>query len=192
MKNRGLSNGALESLITALDRSATGPSADLCCRGVKEALVSAVNGGSGNLDPGFLTPTPDGYARRLLHLDPARRYSVLVMVWGPGQGTPIHDHEGRWCVECVCLGRIKVTSYRIEDGDGSDRYRFSVDEEIVAGVGEAGALIPPFEHHVIENPYEDTAATIHVYRGEMRFCSTFEPTGDGTYRRRVKRLEYTT
>jgi predicted metal-dependent enzyme (double-stranded beta helix superfamily) len=28
-------------------------------------------------------------------------FSVIAMTWGPGQGTPIHDHAGMWCVE-VC------------------------------------------------------------------------------------------
>src|SRR5215813_6433322 len=51
----------------------------------------------------FLVPSPSRYARRLLHKDPADRFSVVVMVWDRGQGTPIHDHCGMWCVECVVL-----------------------------------------------------------------------------------------
>ena len=52
------------------------------------------------------------YARRLLHRDPAGRYTAIVMTWGPGQGTAVHDHGGLWCVEGVVDGEIAVTQYR--------------------------------------------------------------------------------
>src|SRR5882672_7704117 len=55
----------------------------------------------------FLVPSSPRYARRLLYKDPAERFSAVVMVWDRGQGTPIHDHCGMWCVECVVLGRIR-------------------------------------------------------------------------------------
>jgi len=60
-----------------------------------------------------------------------------------------------------------------------------------AGPGEAGALIPPFEYHVIANPAEQSAITIHVYGGEMTHCHIFEPMTDGTYLRKYKELAYT-
>lgn len=37
-------------------------------------------------------PHPDRYCQYLLHCDPLERFSVVSFVWGPGQGTPIHDH----------------------------------------------------------------------------------------------------
>src|SRR5690606_32955581 len=40
----------------------------------------------------------DHYARREVYRSPDLGYSVIAMTWGPGQGTPIHDHCGRWCV----------------------------------------------------------------------------------------------
>jgi hypothetical protein len=47
-------------------------------------------------------PVADHYARRELYRSPAHGYSVVAMTWGPGQGTPLHDHSGLWCVEGVC------------------------------------------------------------------------------------------
>ena len=37
------------------------------------------------------------------------------MTWGPGQGTPLHDHAGMWCVEGVLEGRIEVARYDLLD-----------------------------------------------------------------------------
>jgi predicted metal-dependent enzyme (double-stranded beta helix superfamily) len=114
------------------------------------------------------------------------------MVWAPGQGTPLHDHAGSWCVECVYQGRIRVTSYDLaNETDG--RAQFKETDVVEAGVGGAGALIPPFEYHTIENPYDETAVTVHVYQGELTWCHAFHPTDDaGWFRRERRELVYNT
>src|SRR5262245_59259255 len=43
------------------------------------------------------TAAGGAYARHLLYGDPQGRYEVVVMAWGPGQQTPVHDHSGIWC-----------------------------------------------------------------------------------------------
>jgi predicted metal-dependent enzyme (double-stranded beta helix superfamily) len=113
------------------------------------------------------------------------------MVWGKGQGTPLHDHAGIWCVECVYSGRITVTSYAVRGGDAETGVvQFEKQTQIVAGPGEAGALIPPFEYHVIANADPTPAVTIHVYGGEMTHCHVFSPV-DGGHRREYRELTYT-
>ena len=60
-----------------------------------------------------------------------------------------------------------------------------------ATAGSAGALIPPFEHHVLANALPDRPSlTLHVYGGEMEHCDIFEPASDGLYHRRTKSLSY--
>ena len=66
------------------------------------------------LDDDSGSPRPDCYARRLLYQDPANRYTAVVMTWGPGQGTPVHDHGGLWCVEGVVEGEMAVTQYDVQ------------------------------------------------------------------------------
>ena len=74
------------------------------------------------------------YARRLLHRDPEGRYSAIVMTWGPGQGTAVHDHGGLWCVEGVVDGEIAVTQYLVQqDTDGY--YRVTPIGSLLAGTG---------------------------------------------------------
>jgi predicted metal-dependent enzyme (double-stranded beta helix superfamily) len=141
------------------------------------------------LDSRWLEPAKSGYARRLLYQDPDGRYEVRVMVWNRGQGTPLHDHAGLWCVECVYRGRIRVVSFSMEGEDAqSGLFQFQKEREILAGVGDAGALIPPFEYHTISNPTEEPAVTIHVYGGGMNWCHVFEPEKAG-YRRIKKELQ---
>ena len=161
------------------------------CEGVKQALKSAIRRGATFLTEEMITPAPDAYARRLLHKDPAGRYSIVVMVWGADQGTPVHDHDGRWCVECVYQGNIFVTSYSRVSGEDDALWEFERETETPAGIGAAGALIPPFEYHKIENHHPETAVTIHVYEGEMEECRMFHPMDDGRWRPETKPLRYT-
>jgi predicted metal-dependent enzyme (double-stranded beta helix superfamily) len=182
----------LADLIHRLDTAVAVPDDAGRWRRVKAVLEDVVHRGKPMLGERFLVPTPERYARRLLHRDPDGRYTVLAMVWDKGQGTPLHDHAGRWCVECVYQGRIRVTSYSVRGGDPErDLVEFHQESVVLAGIGEAGALIPPFEYHRIQNPDETPAVTIHVYDGEMTYCHVFEPAGDARYERRYRELHYT-
>jgi 3-mercaptopropionate dioxygenase len=180
----------IASFIADLDRAvgADGDRGRITCA-VKEVLKEDVRILEA-LPPRFLVPSSDRYARRLLHKDPASRFSVVVMVWDAGQGTPIHDHCGMWCVECVVLGRIRVSQYDMVPFTRGPLVEFREAGQITAGIGEAGALIPPFDYHKIENVYDSKAATIHVYGGEMTSCTAFYPDS-GRYRYEYCDLSYT-
>lgn len=130
------------------------------------------------------------YARRLLHHNPDLDYTAVVMTWGPGQGTCLHDHAGMWCVECVVEGELSVTQYDLEEQAG-ERFRFARAQQTPAGVGDAGCLIPPYEYHVLANARDDRkAVTLHVYGGEMDHCNIFEPADDDWWTRQPRSLSY--
>jgi len=174
----------LLALIGELDRAVEDCNCQrTTCDSVKESLERYIGPDSPFLDASFLQSHSDHYARRLLHRDPDGRYSVIIMVWGTDQGTAIHDHGGLWCVECVYRGRIRVHSYDIEDGPTAETHNFRKDSTVIAGCGEAGALIPPFDYHIIENPFDEPAVTVHVYGGEMSWCHCYEPAAEGGYER---------
>ncbi len=140
----------------------------------------------------FLQARAEGYARRLLFLDQQRRFSVLAMTWGPGQGTPLHDHDGRWGVECVIAGEMEAESFnRVEEApDG--RLRFESHGVERGRRGASGVLVPPLEYHLMRNPSAAApAVTIHVYAGELTRCRVFHPLGSGWYRPEPKPLTCT-
>jgi predicted metal-dependent enzyme (double-stranded beta helix superfamily) len=156
---------------------------------VKQILEDGLRKGL-SLPASFHVSLPDTYARRLLHRDPDGRYTVVVMTWGPGQKTALHDHAGIWCVECVVDGEMEITQYDLESGEG-DTFRFTEQKRVSAGRGSAGCLIPPFEYHTLANASAvKSSITLHVYGGEMDHCHVFEPAGDGSYRRVTRALSY--
>lgn len=136
---------------------------------------------------------PEGYSRRLLYKDSELGFTALVMTWGPGQKTALHDHSGIWCVEGVLEGEMAVQRFEMLEEPAPGVFHFESREVLGATAGSAGALIPPLEHHILSNPGGDRIAlTLHVYGGEMDHCTIFEPVDEqaGLYRAKVKSLCY--
>lgn len=181
----------LADLIARLDRSVDAGAAGAVTAAVKADLEHVLGTRALVLPAPLTQPRPDAYARRLLHRDPAGRYSAIVMTWGPGQGTAVHDHGGLWCVEGVVDGEIAVTQYRVEpDADGF--FRVTPIGALLAGTGSAGCLIPPTDHHVLANARPAAASiTLHVYGGDLDDCKVFVPaTPDGRYAETMKSLSF--
>jgi len=156
---------------------------------VKRALQESLRCGALELPERFHEARSDTYARRLLHRDPEGRYTMVVMTWGPGQRTALHDHAGIWCVECVVDGHMEVAQYDLlDEHDGT--FRFAERSRVDAGRGSAGCLIPPFEYHTLANVSDASSVTLHVYGGEMDHCHVFEPQAGGTWKRVRKDLAY--
>lgn len=130
----------------------------------------------------------DHYLRREIYTSDKHGYNVVAMTWGPGQGTPVHDHSGLWCVEGVWNGQLEITQYDLRERT-DDRCRFTAVGTLQAGAGSAGSLIPPHEYHSIRNPSDDAVAvSLHIYKRAMTCCSVFVPLGEEWYRRDMKSL----
>ena len=174
-----------------LDEATTSGDPNHRCHKVKNVLEHICEAGEDFIDERFLQPAPERYARRLVHRDPAGRYTLLAMVWGVGQGTPLHDHAGMWCCECVYRGTIRVVSYDLHNDEEDELLQFTPEREMMAGIGTAGALIPPFDYHTIENALPDRpTVTLHVYGGELTWCHAFERV-EGGFQKVRKELAYT-
>ena len=175
-------------LIAAFDAAVRLGDEDAVTHALRHALVSLFADRELVLPRSLLQPIADHYARRELYLSPDLGYSVIAMTWGPGQGTPIHDHSGMWCVEGVWEGFLEVTPYELLE-TRDDQYRFESRGTMNAGPGSAGSLIPPHEYHTIRNSSDDAiAVSLHIYRGAMNACSVFQPTDAGWYARDERKL----
>ena len=180
----------VQHLIDRLDASVGLGEVHAVTSHVKTALCDLIRANNLEIPERFMRPRQDHYARRLLFRNDVLGYTAVVMTWGPGQTTCLHDHAGMWCVEGVVAGQMNVTRFDLVETVG-DRFRFTRVEEVKAGVGSSGALIPPYEYHVLGNALPDeTSVTLHIYGGEMSHCSIFEPRADGLWARSLKTLDY--
>jgi len=175
------------ALIDMVDRAVELDDVDQITEALRSGLCTLISSRGVSLPSEFRQCCGDHYARRLVHRDERRGYSIVAMTWGPGQATPLHDHAGMWCVEGVWDGSIAVTQYELtgrEDG----RFRFEKRNSYQAGFGSAGCLIPPHEYHVIANAGDAPAISIHIYGGDMERCNVFEPAGGEWYAQRERSL----
>lgn len=178
-------------MIEQLNAGVEGDCAETITDRLRGILCELINDDRIHLPECVFACAGDHYARRELHRDPERGYSVLAMTWPPGQGTPVHDHDGRWCVEAVWQGRIEVVQYELLETRG-EHFHLEPRTTMTTGVGSAGSLIPPHEYHTIENPGSNrNAVTVHIYSGEMTECCVFSPeNGDAGWYRRERRQLY--
>ena len=168
-----------DKFIQAIDTAIAAGDQHAVTAAVRNALCRLIKDRDVRLPDCVHDPIVDHYARRELYRSPEHGYSVVAMTWGPGQGTPLHDHSGLWCVEGVWDGELEITQYELLERDG-ERFRFRAAGGIHAGPGSAGSLIPPHEYHTIRNASADAVAiSLHIYKAEMACCAKFIPERPG-------------
>lgn len=172
-----------DKFIRALDEAVSRGDEHAVTAALRDALCRAIRDPEVRLPDCVHAPLDDHYARREIYRSPRLGYSVVAMTWGPGQGTPVHDHCGLWCVEGVWDGELEITQYELRERDG-DRFRFRAAGGMQAGLGSAGSLIPPHEYHTIRNTSErDVAVSLHIYQAPMQACTMFVPQAGGWFTR---------
>ncbi|GAA3919241.1 hypothetical protein GCM10022229_11040 [Luteimonas lutimaris] len=164
-----------DKLIAAVDAAIAQGDEHAVTAALRNSMCALIRDREVQLPDSVFEPIDDHYARRELYRSPEHGYSVVAMTWAPGQGTPIHDHCGLWCVEGVWDGELEITQYELLESDG-ERFRFRAAGGMHAGPGSAGSLIPPHEYHTITNASGDTVAiSLHIYKAAMECCSKFQP-----------------
>ena len=172
-----------DKLVSALDEAVTSGDEHAITSALRNTLCALIRDPDVHLPDCVFEPIQDHYARREIYRSPQLGYSVVAMTWGPGQGTPIHDHSGLWCVEGVWDGQLEITQFELLERDG-DRFRFRAAGGMQAGPGSAGSLIPPHEYHTIGNASPDhVAVSLHIYKAPMECCSKFQPQAGEWYLR---------
>jgi predicted metal-dependent enzyme (double-stranded beta helix superfamily) len=131
-----------------------------------DRVVAGLRGrlpGPGLLSPGQLAGDPGGYQTHLVHAEPDGSFSIVIMVWLPGQRTPVHDHVA-WCVSAVLQGTEYEEVFRLVPGGRAGR---GDHLETVARnanpVGTVSGFAPPGDIHQVTNIGDAVAVSMHVY-----------------------------
>jgi predicted metal-dependent enzyme (double-stranded beta helix superfamily) len=116
--------------------------------------------------------SPDRAAGHTLHVEPDGAFSVVAVVWRPGQVTPIHDHT-TWCVFGVLQG---IEHEDVFDAD------LNLCGQSDNRVGDVSGFAPPGDIHRVHNTGDEVAISIHIYGTDVtRIGSSvrryYEPVG---------------
>ncbi|MGY1455688.1 cysteine dioxygenase [Streptomyces sp. SS8] len=124
-------------------------------------------GAPGLLTPGQCEGDPERYRQHLLHAEADGSFSLVALVWLPGQRTSVHDHVS-WCVTGVHRGEEHERRYRLLPADSPDgRARLIATEDVVNPQGSVSGFAPPGDIHRVWNGGSDKAVSIHVYGADV-------------------------
>ncbi|MFG2073879.1 Cysteine dioxygenase type I [Nonomuraea maritima] len=113
--------------------------------------------------PDLLTPaeregSPDRYVTHILHAEDD--FSVVAVVWRPGQGTPIHDHVS-WCTFGIISGIEHETLYR---DMGDHLVEIGRADNLP---GEVSGFAPPGDIHKVLNTSSELGVSLHIYGADV-------------------------
>ncbi|MGE5129805.1 MAG: hypothetical protein ACM3IK_09240 [Sphingomonadaceae bacterium] len=140
-------------------------------------MLDLINQAATFLEPQHFRSDPGGYARNLVYQAPDASLSLYLLVWLPGQWTPIHDH-GSWGVVGVVEGVLEERSYvRLSPDRDSDR-----DIELARGgtvlltQGAVTSFVPNPDHiHVTGVPADrKRAVSLHLYGRTMSSFNVYD------------------
>jgi predicted metal-dependent enzyme (double-stranded beta helix superfamily) len=153
---------ALDELVAAVRRAVSRhagwrETADLVAEELRQHLPS----------PDLLTAEqragdPQTYRSHLLHVEPDGTFSVVAIVWRPGQMTRIHDHV-TWCVFGVIEG-VEYEELFILDEDNGRLVKAGANANTT---GEVSGFAPPGDIHRVHNVGDRTAISLHIYGTDL-------------------------
>jgi predicted metal-dependent enzyme (double-stranded beta helix superfamily) len=113
------------------------------------------------------TGDPESYRSEVLHVEPDGSFSIVALVWLPGQVTPIHDHV-TWCVFGVIEGIEWEELFELDEQQAclvEAGYRLN-------RTGEVSGFAPPGDIHRVRNAGDLTATSIHIYGTDVTRIGT--------------------
>lgn len=110
----------------------------------------------------FARPDAEKYQSYALYIDPHARYSVSSFVWGPGQGTPVHNHTV-WGLVGVLRGAERCEEFPAPDSVASVAMVSGHEHALLRG--EVDRVSPTIgDWHRVSNALSDApSVSIHVY-----------------------------
>lgn len=113
--------------------------------------------------------SPDGYRQHVLHVEPGGEFSILALVWRPGQRTQIHDHVC-WCASAVITGTEHEVLFAEQWDQGVNRL-IEIGERH-SRPGDVSGFAPPGDIHFVENDGPEIAIALHVYGTDISAVGT--------------------
>jgi len=121
-----------------------------------------------------------GYTRNLVD-EGNGKSNLLVLVWTPGKGSPIHDHADAHCLMKVLKGTLRETRFSYPDPQISSSGP-KIIKETTYQENEVTYMADELGLHKISNPdHERLAVSLHLYtppNAAREGCNIFcEKTG---------------
>lgn len=126
--------------------------------------------------------SPSGNYMRLLLNSPDDGVQIVLVFWGPGQGSQIHDHDGTIGAVSALAGQTREIKYQIS---GQDEHGVSLVEasDFIIVPTKSTAILPQddMQLHLMVNETALWAATVHVYLTAIHHYRVYEHKAGDRY-----------
>ncbi|KAJ4189926.1 hypothetical protein NW755_005920 [Fusarium falciforme] len=102
-----------------------------------------------------------GYTRNLVD-EGNGKSNLLVLVWSPGKGSPIHDHGRAHCLMKILKGNLTETRYAFPDEDEQEKPMEVISEKTYKENAVA-YMADELGLHRVSNRGSDFAVSLHLY-----------------------------
>jgi len=111
------------------------------------------------------------YTRNLVDIGNGK-FNLLILCWGPGTGSSIHDHTDSHCFVKVLQGQLLETRFAWPDEEGEPMVETGSE---LYGDNGVTYISDKIGLHRMENPsHSDPAVTLHCYIPPFDSCYVFD------------------
>ncbi|KAL3441084.1 RmlC-like cupin domain-containing protein [Aspergillus insuetus] len=157
-------------------------SLDNLVRDIKSYLGSASGISSSDVDSDYLISlvkkykASEGGWARYYHNDPSKNYTrnaieninhkanILLLVWNPQKGSPIHDHANAHCIMKVLAGNLTETVYDAPEKGSDGITPLKIKSETTHSTNDVTYIADDIGLHRVHNPHPNkVAVSLHLY-----------------------------
>ncbi|KAF5497822.1 Cysteine dioxygenase [Colletotrichum siamense] len=149
---------------------------------IKEHLGTSSGIGSEDVDEDYLMSLVKRYATnpndwaRYYYNCPGKNYTrnaieninhkanILLLVWNPLKGSPIHDHANAHCIMKVLAGELTETVYYTPSSTDKENVPLKVKSEKTYQADQVTYISDDIGLHRVHNPHpQNVAVSLHLY-----------------------------
>ncbi|KAJ5267662.1 Cysteine dioxygenase [Penicillium angulare] len=110
----------------------------------------------------FHNDTSKNYTRNAIE-NINNKANILLLVWNPLKGSPIHDHANAHCIMKVLAGQLHETVYHAPEKDAGHK-PLSIKSSTTFGMNEVTYISDDIGLHRVHNPHpSQVAVSLHLY-----------------------------
>lgn len=146
----------INELIEALDNSS---------KKDRKEIVARLNLDKNDLEE-FSTWNKGSYTRNCLAR--SAEYEIILLCWDKQAATPIHGHGGQDCWVYQIDGEVQEMRFRLENKN------LKLTENLSLSDGDISYMTDEMGYHLIKNPNNERAMTLHIYAAPIDECEVFD------------------
>ncbi|KAJ5540142.1 Cysteine dioxygenase [Penicillium frequentans] len=133
----------------------------------------------------FYNDTSKNYTRNAIE-NINHKANILLLVWNPGKGSPIHDHANAHCIMKVLAGQLHETVYYAPETDSKEAKPLAIKSANTFGMNEVTYISDDIGLHRVHNPHPtQIAVSLHLYTppnaADYGYNIFNEATGSASY-----------